>query len=328
MKKLLCVYIGVDVSKELLTVNAGDYYRGDVPNSAVDIRRLIKELKRKIGRDNVPQVCFESTGPYGSALFEECARAEVPASVLNPAKVRHFAKAMSESAKTDPIDARVIRLYSEAKQPVPTHAPGKAERLLRQLILAREALTKSVVQLSGTLESMTEPVARRFVAQSVEKLKERIKTVDKRVATALKEDARLDGLAGELSKIEGVGGLSAAKIIALVPELGTLGRRDSAALAGLAPFARDSGKFKGKTFVGGGRADVRRALFMPATVAIRYNPVLKTVYERLRKAGKPYKVALTAVMRKLFQYMDRVAARWYAEHGGTVDLAAPTHVSC
>ena len=325
MKALQFVYIGVDVSKGSLSIDAGDRYRGEIRNSAMDIRRLVKELKREIGRDSVPQVCFESTGPYGDTLFAECCKAGVPASVLNPSKVRHYAKAMSQTAKTDPIDARVIRLFAEARRPEPTREPGRAESTLRQLVLARDALTKSVVQLSGALDSVHEAPARRPLSQAVDGLKKKIQRIDGQIALIRKEDHRLDGLVGALSEIKGVGELSASKIVALVPELGTLGRRDSASLAGLAPFARDSGRLKGKAFVCGGRAAVRRALFMPATVAIKHNPVLKSAFEKLRQRGKPYKVALTAIMRKMFFYMDRVAAQWYAEHGGGPGAATAQH---
>lgn len=323
MKNGQVAYIGVDVSKGSLSVDAGECYVGKVANAAADIRRLIRELKRKIGRDKIPHVCFESTGPYGELLFTELCAAGVAASVLNPAKVRHYAKAMSESAKTDPIDARIIRLFAEDKKPAPTRVPGGAERALRQLILVRDSLTKSAVQLSGVKDSVSDAFAARALQKAIDGLKDRIKKVDGRIAKTLEGDKRLAGLVSELSLISGIGGLTATKMVALVPELGTLGRRASASLAGLAPFARDSGKLKGKAFVCGGRASVRRALFMPAAVAIRHNPVLKSAYENLRKKGKPYKVALTAVMRKLFFYMDRVAAKWYEAQGGGNGVTAP-----
>jgi transposase len=326
MRELLFVYVGVDVSKETLRVDAGSAYTGDIPNTAAGIRKMLAGVGRKLGRGRVPHVCLESTGPYGAALFSECCRKGIPASVLNPAKVRHYAKAMSESAKTDPIDARVIREFAEARRPAPSRAPGAAERLLRQLVTARDALARSAVRLSGLLDSMTEAAARKAVARAVEGLERRIKALDAGIAGALEADARLKGLAGALAGIDGVGVLSAAKIIALAPEIGTLGRRGAASLAGLAPFARDSGKFKGKAFVCGGRASVRRALYMPAVAAIKHNAVLKAFYGRLAAEGKPFKKAVTAVMRKLFAHMDSVARRWLAAHGGADGGAAPQPV--
>jgi len=164
-------------------------------------------------------------------------------------------------------------------------------------------------------------------AAEVDDLRKKIKTLDRLIAEALKGDARLSGLAGALTEIAGVGVLTAAKVVALVPELGTLGRRRSAAIAGLAPFTRDSGRCKGKTFISGGRAEVRRALFMPATVAIKHNPVLKAVYQNLMKEGKAYKVAITAIMRRLFAHMEAVAAKWLRETAAAASSTPSTALS-
>jgi transposase len=321
------VYVGIDVSKESLSVDAGGFFRGDVPNTEKGLKGLIKTLRKAAPGGSALHFCFESTGPYGWCLFNACCKAGIPASQLNPAKIRHYAKAMSESAKTDPIDARVIRLFAEARKPAAAHVPEDSERAVRQLVLARSALTKSAVQLAGTMDSLTDAEARKSVVKVARAVRAEIRLVDGAIAKAVKQDGRLAGLVGELAGIDGVGVLTAAKIVALVPELGTLGRRASAALAGLAPFKRDSGKYRGKTFISGGRASVRQALFMPATVAIKHNQVLKASYEKLRKTGKPYKVALTAIMRKLFAHMDSVAAKWLAEHGGTASGSAPSPVA-
>lgn len=323
MRELLFVYIGVDVSKETLCVDAGDAFRGIVPNTPDGMRKMLAVVKRKLGRGRAPHVCLEATGPYGEALLALCRGRGFPCSVLNPAKVRHYAKAMSESAKTDPIDARVIREFAEAKHPAADRVPGSAETLLRQLMTAREALTKSAVQLEGVLDSMTCASARKTVTQAVGCIKRKIRALEDGMAAALQADRRLEGLAAELAGIDGVGALSAAKIVALVPELGSLGRRDAASIAGLAPFRRDSGKFSGKAFISGGRASVRRALYMPALVAIKHNPTLKAFYQRLVGQGKPFKVAITAVMRKLFIHMDGVAHKWLAAHGWTGEGNAP-----
>ena len=316
--------MGIDVSKDSLSVDAGALFKGDVPNTPARIRGLIRKIGKKAGDGSVPHFCFESTGPYSESLFLECCGAGAAASVLNPAKVRHYAHAMSESAKTDPIDARVIRLFAEARSPEPTPPPSAAAVTLRKLVLARDALTKSVVQLSGTLESAPGGDAGSVLRSSIAALRKKIKALDRLIAEALKGDERLAGLTGALTEIAGIGILSAAKVVALVPELGTLGRRRSAAIAGLAPFTRDSGRCKGKTFISGGRAEVRRALFMPATVAIKHNATLKAAYQSLRNAGKAYKVAITAIMRRLFAYMDAVAAKWLRETAAAASAAPST----
>lgn len=322
MESRQVVYVGVDVSKETLSVDADRLFKGDLPNTEKGFRKLIGAL-RKAAPCGILHVVFESTGPYGSRLFSALCREGVLASQLNPAKVRHFARAMSQTAKTDRIDARVIRLFAEAKRPEPDRAPSEGECGIRQLVLARNALMKSLVQLTGTLESLTDTEAAAYVKKLARTARDEIRRIEKAIAATAKKEARLAGLVGELAKIEGVGGLTAATVVSLVPELGTLGRRNAAALAGLAPFTRASGKWKGRAFVSGGRDSLRRALFMPATVASRCNPVLKSVYERLRKAGKPYKVAITAVMRKLFAHMDCVAAKWIAEHGAPEVVPVP-----
>ena len=310
------------MAKDSLSIDAGEWFKGEIENSTEAIRGALKKLTKRCVDDQVVCFCFESTGPYGERLFLECCEASVPACILNPAKVRHYAKAMSEAAKTDPIDARVIRLFAENKRPEPTPPPSAATIQLRKLVLTRNALMKSVVQLSGTQDTVVGSPAGEVLAQAIAELRMKIKELDRLIAHTMAGDPRIAGLAAALVEIDGVGKLSAAKIVAMVPELGTLGRRRSAALAGLAPFTRDSGRCKGKTFISGGRAEVRRALFMPATVAIKHNPVLRAAYQNLRQNGKPYKVALTAVMRRLFQHMDAVAAQWLRDHAVGVTAAA------
>ena len=318
------VYIGVDVSKDSLRFDIPNLLVGEVPNTASKIKTALGKLQKKAGEGNVLHICLEATGPYGELLVGECHQAGIRVSVVNPAKVRLFAKAISESAKTDPIDARVIRLFAQARQPHPTPPPNKAEVLLRKLVLAREALTKSSTELCGTLEGVEGSEAGKILKKTIASIEKQIAKLETRIKETLQSDEKLSGLSEVLCEIKGVGTITAAAVLAYVPEIGTLGRRQAAALAGLAPYTRDSGRFKGKTFISGGRRQVRRALFMPATVGRRCNPVFKAVYERLIEKGKPYKVALTAVMRRLFCYMDAVAAKWLAQQALTLQPASPT----
>lgn len=311
MKDTEIAHVGVDVSKASLSIDAGTLFTGEIPNTPAKIRSALGRLVKRIEPGKTLHVCLEATGPYGEAVLEECHRAGIRVSVLNPAKVRLYAKAVSESAKTDLIDARMIRLFAEARKPDPAPPPSKARKTLRELLLAREALSGTLVQFAGTLESVGDEAA-KAVEKSAAAIRKQIKILDAAIRRTLKEDEQLCGLSCALAEIEGVGTLTAAKIVAWVPEIGTLGRRRATSLAGLAPFTRQSGTWKGKSFIGGGRSMVRRALFMPATVAKIHNPVLKAVYERLRQNGKPYKVALTAIMRRLFCHMDAVAAAWLA----------------
>ncbi len=318
MKDPKSVYIGVDVSKDSLRFDSENLLVGDVPNTAPKIRAALGKLQRTAGEGNEIHICLEATGPYGELLVSECHRAKIRVSVVNPAKVRYYAAAISESAKTDPIDARVIRLFAQARTPLPMPAPSEESVQLRKLVLARDALVRSSTELCGALDSVKGSQAEKSVKKAIVAIKRQIAQLDTQIQETLQSDKKLCGISGALCGIEGVGSTTAAAVLAYTPEIGTLGRRRAGALAGLAPYARDSGRFKGKTFISGGRPQVRRALFMSATVARRYNPVLNTVYERLIASGKPYKVAQTAIMRRLFCHMDAVSAKWLAEHAETL----------
>lgn len=321
MKDPKTVYIGVDVSKDSLRFDSENLLVGEVPNTASKIRAALGNLQKKAGEGNVLHICLEATGPYGELLLGECHRAGIRVSVANPAKVRHYAKAISQSAKTDPIDARVIRLFAQACDPHPTPPPSEAAVQLRKLVLAREALTKCSTELCGTLDSVEGCQAAKILKKEIASIKKHIAQLEDQIHETLQSDEKLGGLSEALCEIKGVGTITAAAILAYAPEIGTLGRRQAGALAGLAPYSRDSGRFKGKTFISGGRRQVRCALFMSATVARRYNPVLKAIYERLIANGKPYKVALTAIMRRLFCHMDSVAAKWLAQHDVSSQVA-------
>lgn len=317
MKNPQVVHIGIDVSKDSLSIDGESLFAGEIPNQATQIRSTLKKLQKKAGEGTTLHICLESTGPYGELLTNECHKAGIRVSVLNPAKIRYYAKAISETAKTDPIDARVIRCFAEARNPLPMLPPNEAETELRKLVLVRDAFVKTVTQLSGTFDSVVGSKAAPPLQQSIESLKKKISKLDKQIQETLKLDPKLDGLSSVLCEIIGIGKVTAANTLAYVPEIGTLGRRQAGGISGLAPYTRDSGRFKGKTFISGGRPQIRRALFMAATVARTHNPVLKEFYDRLRANGKPYKVAMTAVMRKLFCHMDAVAAAWLAEHNAT-----------
>ena len=250
--------------------------------------------------------CFESTGPRHGALAAECPAMGVAYSVLNPWKVACFAKSVA-NAKTDRIDASVIRRFAETRRPKPTPPPGKTAALLGELVLSRDAIMKNIVALRSLIETVKSPAAAKPMRKAIARDEKTVAEYDRLVAEALKADAGIDGLAKALGEVKGVGALTAAKIVAWMPEIGTLGRRGAAALAGLAPRTRESGKWKGVSFIGGGRKGVRDALFMPATVAIRFDPEMRRLHAGLMAKGKPYKVALTAVMRKMICHLDSVA---------------------
>jgi transposase len=307
MKNADTAYIGIDVSKETLDIDAGDLGALKVANTPAQIRKALAALARRTGKP--PHVCFESTGPYAAALAAECRAMALPHSVLNPWKVAQFARALAH-AKTDRADASAIRRYAEAARPAPARPPSAARAEAGELLLSREAVMKSITAHKALLDTLRCPAAVRRMRRIVASLERQAEAYGRLIGDAVAADAQAAGLAAALQEVKGVGPLTAAKLAAWMPEIGTLGRRGAAALAGLAPRTRESGQWRGKAFTGGGRQRVRDALFMPATVAIRHDPHMRRIHEGLMARGKPYKVALTAVMRKLIIRLD-AAARGY-----------------
>jgi transposase len=302
-------YIGIDVSKETLDIDAGSLGAAKIANTPAQVRKTLAQFTRKA---TLPlQVCFESTGPYIRPLVAVCQAKSMPYSVLNSQRVSSFAKALA-SAKTDAIDAYLIRLYAQVRRPAPTPILRKALVELDKLVLARDAIVKCNVALTGTLETLTGSPAklmRRVIAANKKKIDE----CGRLIAKTVKSDEETAGLVSALTGVIGVGELTAVKVISGMPELGHLGRRRVSSLAGLAPHTRESGHFKGKARTGGGRKSVRDALFMAATVAIRFDPEMKRFHEGLMARGKPYMVALTAVMRKMLCHLESVAKAYYAQ---------------
>ena len=317
------VYIGVDVSKASLRFDAGSFFTGDVKNRPPAVRRALAALAGKLPAGSSPHVCFESTGRYGRNLSAACGAAGIPASTLNPYKVRMYARSMSVAAKTDPVDARMIRLFAEHRRPRPDASPREGGEESRELAGLRALLGKQLTALLGFLEGAGAASVRKTARAQVKALGRRIAAVDARLGELRDADEDTAGVCAELVKISGVGELTAMLVCALVPELGTLGRRRSASLAGLAPHPDDSGTIRAPRHICGGRFNVRRVLYMASLSAAHFNADLKPVYERLVGAGKPKKVALVCVMRKLFAHMDNVAARWLRERADAGRQPAP-----
>jgi transposase len=302
------------LSKEKLDFDTPKLLKGEVKNAEAGIRRALKTITKKLDAGQIPHVCFESTGAYSRLISEVCEAEGVRHSMLNPGKVRKFAEGTSVLAKTDRIDARVIRLFAEHMKPAGDTPPPPARAELRRLADARGMLEKAAERLSGSLEGSAGGKAARTVRAAQKHLARQAGALGARMAEVRDSDARIKGLCNALDAIKGVGEKTALTVVALAPEIGTLGRRGSASLAGLAPHPKDSGKKSGKRFVSGGRFRLRRALFMPALSAASSNAALREVYLRLTGKGKPFKVAITAVMRRLFAHMDSVAAQWLREH--------------
>jgi transposase len=313
MKQDDVVHIGIDVAKDSLCISTGAPGAVTIPNTPAQIRKALKAVARKAG-GTPPHVCFEATGPYTAALAAECRRAGVAHSVLNPQMVRCFAKSMG-AAKTDPAGAEMIRRYAQQRRPAPAPAPDAALERIARLAALRDAAVKHLTALRAMLEGYGATPEGRHVRRAVRDGERQAAQIDADLRAAVGADAGVAGLVRALAAVEGVGMLTAAKLAALMPELGTLGRRGAAKLAGLAPHTRESGRWKGKAFIGGGRKPVRDALYMPALSAMRHNPEIRRFYERLVSRGKPFKVAITAAMRKLLCHLDAVARAYRAGQG-------------
>jgi transposase len=295
------IYAGLDIAKLNLQLHlASRFY--DLPNTAAGHRRLLELLKAH----PAVQIICEATGGYERNVVEALHQASICLSILNPARVRHFARAQGQRAKTDRIDAAVLSAYGQAFKPKPTPPRTEPEQQLVELVRRRVQLLEMLVAQRQQAERLSLPFLRRQARKLIRRLEADVAQIEEQLQELRQQTPEVDQRAQKLQAITGVGATTALAVLAELPELGTLNRRQTAALAGLAPHPRESGQWQGRRTIGGGRAEVRRALYMAALVAARSNAVLKVFYQRLREAGKPAKVALTAVMRKLLVLMNHI----------------------
>jgi transposase len=293
------VYAGVDVAKASLQLHLQGR-QTEFPNQPAGLLKLCQQLQTI---PHVHVVC-EATGGYERPLVQAMHQAQIPVSVTNPAQVRAAAQAQGQRAKTDRIDAALLTDYGQRFQPKPT-PPTTASQ--DQLVALTQWLTQ-LIQAQAMAKTQAEHQEAAFVCKQHSKLMAhyhcQITAVEKQIRALLAQDAVLQQRVDCLDQIKGVGPRTAWLVLAHLPELGQINRQEVAALAGLAPWTRESGTMKGMSCIGGGRPEVRLALYMPALSAARCNPVLQPFYQRLRDKQKPAKVALTAVMRKLLVYMN------------------------
>ena len=300
------IYLGVDVAK--LTLQLDPTHLGglsQVDNTPAGLKALLKalgKLQRKTGA-TVHTLC-ESTGCYHRFLVDTMHKEGIPISVLHANRVRSFAQSLGKHAKTDAIDAQVLTLFGSKMEPAPTPPLSKAHRELQALITRRTQLTDMLVMEKNRMESHTLPELIKQAQHTLKYLQGQIDKLDVMVQDFLAKSEALRQQTERLCQMQGVGIVTATGLLATLPELGSLGRRQIASLAGLAPRVRESGKYKGQRTIGGGRAPARRYLYMAALTASRMNPILKDLYQRLRAKGKPAKVALTAVMRQLITVLN------------------------
>jgi transposase len=292
-------FVGIDVAKAWLDVAwlTGQTLRIDHTDEA--IAGLVERW-----RSQPPTlVVMEATGGLETAVASALAAAGIAVAVVNPRQVRDYAKACGRLAKTDRIDALILAAFAAAIRPQVRQLPDEHTRALGDLLARRRQLVEMRVQEKLRLPRAS-AVQRASLREHIAWLDERIGRLDVELTHALRSCAAWRDKDDLLQAIPGVGSLTRAAMLALLPELGSLSRRQIAALVGVAPFNRDSGTHRGQRVIWGGRAQVRRTLYMAAVAAMRCNPLIRGFYTHLRAQGKPAKVALTACMRKLLTIMN------------------------
>ena len=290
------VYVGIDVAKAHLDV-AWEQTSWRVGNDAGGHRSLVKRLEKT--RSASLHVICEASGGYERPLLLALERNGIDFSLVQASRVRQYARACGLLAKTDAIDAQVLARFGQAIAPPPSKAWPAAQRQLRELEDHRRHLVRLVVAEENRRAQLSNKTLLSLDQRLTAQLRKQIAQVEALLSAAIELDQALSDKARKLTAIVGVGPRTATLLLAQMPELGQLNRREAAALAGLAPFNRDSGSLQGKRAIFGGRRALRCGLYMAALVAARRNPILAPFYQRLRRAGKPPKLALTATMRKL-----------------------------
>ena len=289
--------IGLDISKSRLDVfRLEDAAAQRFENSAAGFRALRKWL----GEVPIARIVFEPTGPYHKA-FEAALGGTFPLVKVNPLQARRFAEAHGTRAKTDAVDAQMLARMGAAFDLAPLAPRSKESLVLRDLHVARTGLIKDRTRLRNRARTQDIAVLKRQAMARLGQMERQIAELDAEIAALIEARETTARIRDILCSIPGISTVTAAVMLTLLPEIGALERKKVASLAGLAPITRQSGQWQGKAFIGGGRKPLRDALYMPALVAMRYNPDLKAKYEDLRTAGKPAKVAIVAVMRKLIE---------------------------
>jgi transposase len=294
--------VGIDVSKDRLDVHVLPSEQAWAVSRDGD--GLAELCRRLAGMSGV--VALEATGGYESIVAASLSSAGLPLVVVNPAQVRAFAKALGQRAKSDPIDARVIARFVEATKPAVRPLPDQATRMLADLLARRRQIVEMMASEGQRLRRTEVPRVRKSIERLVVAMKRELGDVDHDIDDTMRGSPVWREKEDLLASVPGVGRIIARTMVADLPELGTLGRKQIGALAGLAPFVRQSGKWKGQARIGGGRPTVRTALFIGAQVAKRHNPILKAFYERLIAAGKSKMAATIAVAHKLLTILNAI----------------------
>lgn len=297
------IVVGIDVSKDRLDVHvhpSGESFA--VSRNAEGLEALIA----RIGPLKAQAIAVEATGGFETVVAASLGGAGLPVIVVNPAQVRAFAQALGKRAKTDPIDASVIARFVSATKPEIRALPDADTRLLADLVTRRRQIIQMTVAERQRERHLPSRHLKKSVARLLKALEKELNALDQDIDDMVRGSPAWREKEDLLKTVPGVGNIVARTLLAELPELGQLDRRQIASLAGLAPFTRQSGQWHGKSFIGGGRSSVRATLFLSAMVAAKHNPPLKAFHQRLIAAGKPKMVALVAVARKLLTILNAI----------------------
>jgi transposase len=303
------LFVGIDVSKAILDVAV-------IPTE--EVKRFTndadgcKELVSWLSEAEPELIVLESTGGLEMQSAGLLTSAGLPAVIVNPRQVRNFAKALGKLAKTDAIDALVIARFAQAVQPEVRPFNDEQTLELKALVARRKQLSDMLVAEQNRLKSAHKRV-KKSISSSIDWLRSQIDETDKDISDSISNNDLWREKEEILTSAKGVGPVLSASLLCLLPELGTLNRKKISALVGVCPYNRDSGHFRGKRCISGGRADIRSVLYMATLAATRYNPVIKAFFGRLKEAGKPPKVAIVACMRKLLTILNamlKTSQKW------------------
>jgi transposase len=299
MEHTICV--GIDVAKDHLDVHVrpmDESFR--VTHDEAGVATLLARL-----RTAPPTiVVLEASGGYEVALTASLASAGLPVAVVNPRQIRAYARAVGQLAKTDRLDAQIIARFAEAVRPEPRLVPDAQAQALGELIARRRQLVDMLAAEQNRRRLLRDRGLQRHVDAHIKWLEEALRRLDHDLTTLVRSTPAWREADDLLRSAKGIGPVTACTLIADLPELGRLDRRRIAALVGVAPFARDSGVFRGRRMIAGGRPHIRRVLYMATLAAIKHNPVIRAFHHRLVAAGRPSKVAITAAMRKLLTILN------------------------
>lgn len=296
------VILGIDVSKEWIDAHLLPQETSwRIANDAKELAAWADQLP-----EGITLAVLEATGGLEIQPAIALAQAKIPTAIVNPKQTRAFAQAVGQRAKSDPIDAKLIALFGEKIQPQAKTLPDEDQAALKELLARRRQLIADKIAEQNRLGSMRFKETQKSIKAHIQWLTKQIEKIDQQLDDTIKKSPLWLVKEQLLISVPGIGPHTARTMLANMPELGQLNRREIASLAGLAPYTRESGKWKGKRFIGGGRSEIRAALYMAALSSTRRDSAYSKFYRSLRDQGKPHKVAITACMRKMLTVMNAV----------------------